>query len=140
MVSIHREQKLNVLIVDDDRLIREIVVSQMKQWQPNRNIVVTVKGYEDGSQFIQSDWYSEHEKYIVLLDGIMPEMDGVEVLKEIRHKYPERNIVVAMLTSRVNQTDIIHALQLGADDYIIKPFQIPELISRVERLVDKILK
>ncbi|WP_438348129.1 diguanylate cyclase [Paenibacillus sp. FA6] len=140
MVNNHSEQKLNIIIVDDDRFIREIVVSQFMKWQPNRNIHVSVQGYEDGIQFIDSDWYSEQEKYIILLDGIMPEMDGVEVLRKLRDEYPERNIVIAMLTGRTNQTDIIHALQLGADDYIVKPFQISELISRIERLVQKILK
>jgi len=140
MVSSPDEHKLNILIVDDDPLIREMVVSRLRQWQPNRNIPVSVKGYEDGIQFLHSEWYSEQEKYIILLDGAMPVMDGVEVLNKLRNDYPERNIVVAMLTARINQTDIIHALQNGADDYIVKPFQMPELVSRVERLMHKIFK
>jgi len=140
MVSAQKEQKLNIVIVDDDPLIREIVVSQLLQWQPSRAIQVSIKGYEDGIQFLQSEWYSEQNKYIILLDGAMPTMDGVEVLNKLRQEYPERNIVVAMLTARTNQTDIIHALQHGADDYIIKPFQMTELVSRVERLVNKIYK
>jgi two-component system cell cycle response regulator len=140
MVSNNNEQKLNILIVDDDPLIRDIIVSQLTQWQSNRSIQVSVKGYEDGIQFINSDWYSEQDKYIILLDGAMPTMDGVEVLIKLRQEYPERNIVVAMLTARNNQTDIIHALQHGADDYIVKPFQMSELVSRVERLAQKITK
>ncbi|MHA0856384.1 diguanylate cyclase [Paenibacillus sp. CMAA1364] len=139
MVSYHNEQKINIIIVDDDRFIREIVVSQLSQWQPNTNVEVSVKGFESGIQFMQSNWFAEQEKYIILLDGIMPQMDGVEVLRRLRDEYPERNIVIAMLTGRTNQTDIIHALQLGADDYIIKPFDISDLLSRVERLAQKIL-
>jgi two-component system cell cycle response regulator len=140
MVSNPNVQKLNILIVDDDRFIREVVISQLTQWQPTKNILVSVKGYVDGINFLHSDWYREQEKYIILLDGIMPGMDGVEVLTKIRHDYPERNIVVAMLTGRTNQADIIRALQLGADDYIVKPLQVPELVSRVERLVQKVFK
>lgn len=140
VINKHNEQRLNIIVVDDDRLIHKIIVSEFTKWQPNRNIVVSVKGYDNGTDFLQSDWYSEQEKYIILLDGIMPEMDGVEVLKRIRYEYPESNIVVAMLTGRSNQTDIIHALQLGADDYIVKPFQMSELVARVERLVQKICR
>ncbi|OAB77409.1 diguanylate cyclase [Paenibacillus crassostreae] len=140
VISKHNEQRLNIIVVDDDRLIRKIIMSEFTKWQPNRNIVVSIKEYDNGTDFLQSDWYSEQEKYIILLDGIMPETDGVEVLKRIRYEYPESNIVVAMLTGRSNQTDIIHALQLGADDYIVKPFQMSELVSRVERLVQKICR
>ncbi|MGF7049628.1 diguanylate cyclase (GGDEF)-like protein [Paenibacillus sp. DS2015] len=139
MINNHNQPRLNILVVDDDPLIRDLVVTHLLQWQQNKNIQVLVKGYEDGLQFIHSDWYSEQDKYIILLDGAMPTMDGVEVLNKLREEYPERNIVVAMLTARINQTDIIHALQHGADDYIVKPFQISELLSRVERLVKKIL-
>src|SRR5690606_35755044 len=84
--------KLNILIVDDDPLIREIVVSQFTSWEPNRNIHVSVKGYESGVQFFDSDWYIERDKYIILLDGAMPAMDGVEVLNKLRNEYPERDI------------------------------------------------
>ncbi|MBH5318575.1 diguanylate cyclase [Paenibacillus sp. GSMTC-2017] len=140
MNSEGKEQKLNIIIVDDDPLIREIVVSHLKQWMPNRNLQVLVSSYEDGIQFLESDWYSEQHKYVILLDGAMPTMDGVDVLTKVRNEYPERNIVVAMLTARTNQTDIIYALQHGADDYIIKPFQMTELLSRVERLVQKLFK
>ena len=140
MAQNQSDQKLNIFVVDDDPLIRDIVVTGLTQWQPNRNIQVAVRGYEDGITFIHSDWYSQNDKYIILLDGAMPTMDGVEVLYRLRHEYPERNIVIAMLTARIDQNDIIHALQHGADDYIVKPFQMPELLSRVERLVQKIYK
>lgn len=140
MAQNQSDQKLNIFVVDDDPLIRDIVVTGLTQWQPNRNIQVVVRGYEDGITFIHSDWYSQNDKYIILLDGAMPTMDGVEVLYRLRHEYPERNIVIAMLTARIDQNDIIHALQHGADDYIVKPFQMPELLSRVERLVQKIYK
>jgi two-component system cell cycle response regulator len=132
--------KLNMLVVDDDPLIREMIVTQFERWKPSRNLQLTIREYKDGIEFLASDWYEHQNKYIVLLDGAMPNLDGVEVLNKLRHEYPERNIVVAMLTARINQTDIIHALQQGADDYIVKPFHMADLVSRVERLVDKLFK
>lgn len=71
---------------------------------------------------------------MILLDGVMPKMDGLEVLNHVRSYYPHENIVISMLTSRNNESDIVHALKSGADDYIIKPFYAQEIVARVQRL------
>jgi two-component system, cell cycle response regulator len=133
------EQVLKVIVVDDDALIRRIVVQQFREWEPANNLKMEVSSFENGAQFLQSEWYSPEDKFIILLDGIMPELDGLEVLKQLRSRYPEVNILVIMLTGRNNQQDIIHALQLGADDYIVKPFHLPEMLTRVERLAHRFL-
>lgn len=133
------EKVLKVIMVDDDALIRKIVVKQFMDWKPANITRVEVSSYESGVKFLQSGWYSADDKYIVLLDGIMPELDGLEVLEQLRSSYPEENLLVVMLTGRNDQQDIIHALQMGADDYIIKPFHLPELLMRVERLVHRFL-
>lgn len=133
------EQGLKVIVVDDDALIRRIVVQQFKEWEPANIAKVEVSSFVNGAQFLQSEWYSPEDKFIILLDGIMPELDGLEVLKQLRSRYPEVNILVIMLTGRNNQQDIIHALQLGADDYVVKPFHLPELLTRVERLAHRFL-
>lgn len=130
---------LNVIIVDDDALIRRIVTSNFTSWEPAGITELKVKSYSNGPDFLQSDWYSPDEKFIILLDGIMPEMDGLEILERLRSSYSEVNVLVIMLTGRNDQRDIIHALQMGADDYVIKPFHLPELLSRIERLAHRFL-
>lgn len=134
-----RETLLNVIIVDDDPLIRRIVTTHFAAWQCGTNARVKVASYADGALFLESDWYAPEEKYVILLDGVMPGLDGLEVLEKIRSSYPELNILVIMLTGRSNQRDIIHALQMGADDYVIKPFHLPELLTRIERLAHRFL-
>jgi diguanylate cyclase (GGDEF)-like protein len=133
------ESILNMIIVDDDPLIRRIVTSNFSSWLPANIAELRMKSYSDGANFLQSDWYAPEEKYIILLDGVMPGLDGLEVLEQIRRNYPEVNILVIMLTGRNDQRDIIHALQLGADDYVIKPFHLPELLTRIERLAHRFL-
>ncbi|AIQ69688.1 GGDEF domain-containing response regulator [Paenibacillus graminis] len=133
------ESLLNVIVVDDDALIRRIVTHHFAAWEPAGIGHVKVSSYAGGPQFLESDWYAQGGKYIILLDGIMPELDGLEVLERIRSSYPEVNILVIMLTGRNNQRDIIHALQTGADDYVVKPFHLPELLSRIERLAHRFL-
>ncbi|WP_150275860.1 diguanylate cyclase [Paenibacillus tepidiphilus] len=132
-------QPLHVIVVDDDALIREVVTRGFAGWQPAGGKVATVSSYPDGSRFLEADWYTPGEKYVILLDGIMPEMDGLVVLEKLRAGYKTADILVIMLTGRLDQRDIIHALQLGADDYVIKPFNMPELLIRIERLVSRVL-
>ncbi|UQZ32312.1 diguanylate cyclase [Paenibacillus sp. PK3_47] len=130
---------LNVIIVDDDALIRRMVTNHFTSWEPGFSSELRIKSYSKGPDFLQSDWYSPDEKFIILLDGIMPEMDGLEVLERIRASHPGANVLVIMLTGRNDQRDIIHALQMGADDYVIKPFHLPELLARIERLANRLL-
>jgi diguanylate cyclase (GGDEF)-like protein len=130
---------LNVIIIDDDALIRRIVTSNFTSWEPAGVSELKIKSYSKGPDFLQSDWYSPDEKFIILLDGIMPEMDGLEILERVRSSYSDANVLVVMLTGRNDQRDIIHALQMGADDYVIKPFHLPELLTRIERLAQRFL-
>lgn len=139
LLSTKKHSVLNVIIVDDDALIRRIVTHQIDSWEPEDIAEVNISSFANGLDFLQSDWYSMDEKYIILLDGVMPDLDGVEVLERIRKTYPEVNILVIMLTGRNNQADIVHALQMGADDYVVKPVHMPELLSRMERLAHRFL-
>ncbi|MNH29741.1 Transcriptional activator protein CopR [compost metagenome] len=68
----------------------------------------------------------------------MPELDGLDVLRNVRENYSEQHILVVMLTARNNTSDIVKALQLGADDYVGKPFLMQELVLRLERLANRI--
>ncbi|MOA04827.1 Transcriptional regulatory protein CseB [compost metagenome] len=132
------DTRLNVIIVDDDPLIREIVINRFNQWQPSYEALISVHAYSDGASFLSSNWYRKGEKYIVLLDGYMPELDGLDVLRNVRENYSEQHILVVMLTARNNTSDIVKALQLGADDYVGKPFLMQELVLRLERLANRI--
>lgn len=72
---------------------------------------------------------------IVTLDVMLPHADGFEVLKELRAKPGWEKVPVIMLTSRSQEKDIVHALDAGATDYVVKPFKPEELRARVRRLV-----
>lgn len=126
-------RRLNIIIVDDDSLVRKLVSKQFSTWKPEDFDVYIVE-YPDGVSFTESQWYTPEENYMILLDGVMPKMDGLEVLNHVRSRYPHENIVISMLTSRNNESDIVLALKNGADDYILKPFYAQEIVARVQRL------
>lgn len=129
------EKLLNVIIVDDDGLMRTILKDSFSEWELDNDITVTVEAYKNGKDFLSASWYRSNEKYLILLDGVMPGMDGVEVLTEVRSNYPEKNIVISMLTSRSGEENIAQALIKGADDYMLKSLKVEEIMTRSETLV-----
>ncbi|MEM1505120.1 diguanylate cyclase [Domibacillus sp. 8LH] len=133
------KRHLNIMIIDDDLLVRKMLSKQFSGWKPNE-IDVVVHEYPDGITFLESDWYKADENYMILLDGIMPKMDGLEVLSNVRKRFPDDNIVISMLTARTNEADIVLALKSGADDYIVKPFHPQEVVARVQRLTKRMFK
>lgn len=130
---------LHVIIIDDDKFVRSILEKGFNTWEHHDHLDVKVHTYADGEAFLNSDWYYPQDQYVILLDGMMPKMDGIEVLIKIRSDYPDKNIVVSMLSARSNEENIVLALEKGADDYLFKPFNILEVIARIDRLAQRML-
>ncbi|MFC3210162.1 response regulator transcription factor [Planomicrobium okeanokoites] len=133
------KRHLNIVIVDDDSLVRKLITKQFAGWKPEE-FDLHIAEYPEGASFVESDWYKPEENYMILLDGVMPKMDGLEVLNHVRSRYPHDNIIISMLTSRNNEADIVLALKSGADDYIVKPFYAQEVVARVQRLTKRMFK
>lgn len=113
-----------ILIVDDDENISEVI-----------NMYLYSAGYETKRCFNGKDavtMFNEFKPELVLLDIMLPGMDGIEVLKAIRKN---SEIPVIMLTAIGETFDKVLALELGADDYIVKPFEPKELSARVKAVM-----
>ena len=116
--------KQNILVIDDDKNIREVVKLYLRK-----------EGYEvteaaDGA--IGVDLFFGKQYDLVILDIMMPVQDGIETIKQIRAK---SNVPVIMLTAKGETFDKVLALELGADDYIVKPFDPHELVARVKAVI-----
>lgn len=114
----------NILIIDDDKNIREVVKLYLRK-----------EGYEvteaaDGA--IGFDLFMGRPYDLVLLDIMMPVQDGIETMKKIREK---SNVPVIMLTAKDDTFDKVLSLELGADDYVVKPFDPKELVARVKAVI-----
>lgn len=134
--EVYAKRKLQVIIVDDDVLIRSMLKDELTNWQLP-DIELSVRIFEDGVTFLAADWYDPNINYIILLDRIMPEMDGLEVLERLKGGKEISNILVSMMTARKSEDDIKSALWLGADDYIMKPFKTSEVLSRIQNLASR---
>lgn len=113
-----------VLIVDDDENISEVINMYMKS--SGYDTALAYNGKE------AQDVYLDYRPDIVLLDVMIPSIDGIDVLKWIRR---EGNTPVIMLTAKGDTFDKVLALELGADDYIVKPFEPKELLARVKAVL-----
>ncbi|KRF29326.1 response regulator [Paenibacillus sp. Soil787] len=127
-------RKLKVGIIDDDRLIREMLKHQLEDIA-DQDFEIEIRAYPDGEEFFNDPWHRQNERFLLIIDRIMPKMDGLEVLQKIRTQYDRRRYLCMMLTSRDSEEEISMAIQRGANDYMIKPFSIKELRARIRRLI-----
>ena len=134
---VNKPLKVKIIVIDDVYIIRNIIKSYFEKLEINAGYTIEVEAYQDGVSFLQADWYNPTTKYMILLDGIMPEMDGIEVLKQIRSKYSSNDVIISMLTGRIGEEFILEALSLGADDYIVKPFKITDVSTRIIQLINR---
>ena len=113
--------------VEDDASIREIEVYALT------SIGLDAKGFEDGDSFWSA--LQTEQPRLVVLDVMLPGTDGVELLKRMKASEEFRDIPVIMATAKGTEYDKIQSLDLGADDYLVKPFGIMEMVSRVKAVL-----
>ena len=118
-----------ILVVDDDKEI----VKAIEIYLGKENYKI-IKAY-DGEQALEK--IKENEIQLVILDIMMPKKDGIETLEEIRK---DKNIPVIILSAKSEDIDKINGLNIGADDYVTKPFNPIELIARVNALIRRYTK
>ena len=113
--------------VDDDNTIRDIEVYTLTQTG------FKAKGFSDGASVLEA--LKSEKPELIVLDIMMPGKDGREVLKEIRSSPATRKIPVIMATAKGTEMDKIQSLDTGADDYLVKPFGMMEMVSRIKAVM-----
>ena len=115
-----------ILIVEDQREIRDIVMRYLER--EGHHVLTATNGFE------ALEIYHQNAVHLLILDIMMPGIDGFEVLKTLREV---SNVPVMMLTARMGEEDKIYGFDLGADDYIVKPFSARELVRRVKAVLKR---
>ena len=113
--------------VDDDNTIRDIEVYTLTQTG------FEAKGFADGISMLEA--LKTEKPELIVLDIMLPGKDGVEVLKKIRSNPETRKIPVIMATAKGTEMDKIQGLDTGADDYLVKPFGVMEMVSRIKAVL-----
>jgi two-component system, OmpR family, phosphate regulon response regulator PhoB len=118
---------LTLLIVEDDHAIREM----LQRFLEANNFVV--KDAQDGEQALEI--LANINPDLILMDWMLPDLSGPELIKIIRRSAIQKNIPIIMLTARTEETDKVEGLEVGADDYMTKPVSLKELLARIRALI-----
>lgn len=116
---------MRILVAEDDRVSRHALQTRLETWG------FAVTGHSDGT----SAWEAlraEGAPHLVILDWLMPGMDGIEICRRMRAEPQARPAYIILLTARVGRENVIQGLDAGADDYVTKPFDFDELRARVQ--------
>lgn len=116
-----------IIIVEDEQGLQTILKYNLEK-----------EGYQtvpvmDGKKAIET--IEKQDADLVLLDWMLPHLSGVEICKQMRQNHSIRHIPVLMLTARGDEADKVSGLSIGADDYMTKPFSVPELMARIKALL-----
>lgn len=116
-----------IYVVEDDSSIRELIVYTLTSMN------LDAIGFENPSEF----WAQMKKQLptLIMLDVMLPEEDGIEILKQIRKNSETELLPVMMVTAKTSEYDRINGLDNGADDYIAKPFSMMEMVARVKALL-----
>jgi len=115
---------MRILLAEDDAVTRRLVQAQLTRW--GHDVIVC----EDGAHAWQVLSEADAPR-LAILDWMMPEMEGVLICRQVRSRENQPYVYIILLTSRNRKEDVIEGLESGADDYIIKPFDLHELRVRV---------
>ena len=121
-----------IFCVEDDSNIRELVVYTLE------TTGFKARGFEDGREFLEALALETPE--LVLMDIMLPGDDGLELLKKVKASPKTREIPVIMVTAKGAEYDKVKGLDLGADDYVTKPFGMMELVSRIKAVLRRTRK
>lgn len=116
-----------IYVVEDDKNIREIEGFALK------NVGYQVEEFECARDFYAR--LAEKKPDLVLLDVMLPDEDGLDIVQKLRRRVETKQVPIIMVTAKTTEIDKVKGLDMGADDYMTKPFGVMELISRVKALL-----
>ena len=118
---------INILVVDDEETIVAVIEAYLK------NAGYNVFTAYDGKEAINI--FNNENINLIILDLMLPDISGEEVCKIIKN---EKDVPIIMLTAKINEDDILNGFNLGADDYVVKPFSVKQLIARVSAVLRRV--
>ncbi|AQQ59306.1 ArsR family transcriptional regulator [Helicobacter bilis] len=120
-----------IFILEDEHAIRELIEYALNTHSLESKGFATPSAFFEALNALSEDCMPE----LILLDMMLPEQDGIEVLKILKKKQSTKHIPVILLTAKSSELDKVYGLNMGADDYVTKPFGVLELLARINALL-----
>ena len=122
--------KKDITVIEDDREILDLIIFNLK-----KEGLVT-HGFSQG--FDGLDYLLKNHSDLLILDLMLPDIDGLDICKDLRRNEKTKNLPIIMLTAKGEELDKVLGLELGADDYIVKPFSPKELVARIKAILRRV--
>lgn len=130
-------EHIKVSIIENDELIQHLLFMLLK-----RTVVdyfeLDIQTFQNGEEFLQSNWYQSGHTHLVLINDILPQKNGLEVLHELRSMPNNKKYIIVMMSKRKSEEDMIFAYEAGVDEYIAKPFSVHLVEARIKRLIKRL--
>jgi PleD family two-component response regulator len=130
-------ETLKISILEENDIVRK-VLKETLEGLPVNHFQLEIKLFQDGYEFLTSDWYLDSYTHVLVMNDILPRKNGLEVLHAIRRLPNNKRFIVYMMTKRKSEEDMIFAYESGVDEYLVRPLNLKlfkaQLIRTFERL------
>ena len=130
------KEEVKISLIESHSTLLEVLERRLLSME-NELFDVQLRTFEDGFEFLQSDWYKTSHQHLIILNEIMPRMNGYDVLYTLNKEPNFNKFRILMLAERAIDEDIVNAYENGLDDYIQKPFKIDVFEAKVKRLIGR---
>ena len=134
-INDYREQpveQVKVSIIENNDILRNVLENTLKNMTiPKFNLEIST--YKDGYSFLQSDQYKSGHMHLILMNDILPQKNGLEILYTLRNMPNEKKFIIYMMSERNSESAMMNAYENGVDEYIVKPFNLRLLEAKLKR-------
>lgn len=131
------KETVKVSILESDVVTLSIFKNMIQNLEVP-NIELNVELFNDGLQFMQSDWYSSGHNHVLLVNDILPKKNGLEVLQYLRAQPNERKYYVLFISNRLSEESLLNAMENGADAYFVRPFNLRVLETQIKNYLRRL--
>jgi len=122
--------KKDITVIEDDKAILDLIIFNLKKENYETH------GFFQGLDGL--DYLLKHHSDLLILDLMLPDLDGLDICKDLRKNEKTKSLPIIMLTAKGEEVDRVLGLELGADDYMVKPFSPKELIARIKAIFRRV--
>lgn len=136
----HKEkepEKIKISIIEENEIFRQVLHSSLENLAV-KHFNLEIKAFQDGYEFLQTEWFSSSHTHIIIMNDILPRKNGLDILHRIRKLPNHERFHIFMMTKRKSEEDMIYAYENGVDHYLIKPFNLRLFEAQIKRTFERL--
>lgn len=130
-------ETIRVSILEENAIFRNVLYRTIDNLSLE-NFETVIKEFQDGYEFLESNWYLSSHTHLIIMNDILPRQSGLDVLHKLRILPNNKRFIIFMMTKRSSEEDMIYAYESGADNYFVKPFNLRLLEVEIKRTFERL--